>query len=296
MGIQKLCIGTAQFGMHYGRFNQHGQVSVEDVQKIFHLAEENGISFIDTAHAYGNSEEVIGKYAKKEAFQIISKTAIIANDTVTADDVVIVDKKIKQSYERLQVKRLYGLLVHHAQDLLKPGGERLYELLATYKQQNLVHKIGVSVYEAKEIEQIISKFPIDLVQVPVNIFDQRLVKNGMLTKLKQMGIEIHARSIFLQGLLLQDFRTLDPFFQPIINLANEYDAFLKIHGVTKIQAAYQFVKQLKEIDRIIIGIENYSQFQQVIHELSVELGSLDFRSFAINEEHIVNPSRWEKGD
>ena len=97
---------------------------------------------------------------------------------------------------------VYGLLAHHADDLLVPGGRRVFEEMQRLLEEGLVRKIGVSVYSGQQIDSILELYTPDIVQLPLNLFDQRLLESGHLEKLKRRGVEIHARSVFLQGLLL----------------------------------------------------------------------------------------------
>jgi aryl-alcohol dehydrogenase-like predicted oxidoreductase len=292
----KLGIGTAQFGLDYGISNPNGKTPPKEVARILDVAVRSGVCLLDTAPAYGTSEEVLGKTLPQESFfEIVTKTPIFSQSVLNRDRTKILEDTFYQSLERLNQSFLYGLLIHRAEDLLADGGEQLLEKMLELKEKKLVKKVGVSVYSSEQINRIISKYSPDLIQVPINIFDQRLLFDGTLRKLKNLEIEIHARSIFLQGLLLMLPEQLPPYFNSIEAHHKNYSDTLHQYGISPVQAAIAFVKGLDEVDRIIVGINHLNQFKEVIRAANtvknLEPGFFD--DFAISDESILNPSYWE---
>ena len=162
------------------------------------------------------------------------------------------------------------------------------------KKKSLVKKIGVSVYTAQQIDTIANKFPIDIIQLPINVFDQHLIKNNYLQKLKKLNIEIHARSIFLQGLLLMDQESLDPFFDCLRPIFQKYLKYLQENNLSQLQAAINFITNLKEIDKIIIGICTCKQLKEIIDCIkNIASNNLNFEEFSYNDKKITNPSCWK---
>jgi aryl-alcohol dehydrogenase-like predicted oxidoreductase len=293
----KLGIGTAQFGLDYGISNTSGQTSLKEVRSILKIATENGVDVLDTAYSYGDSESVIGKcLPEQNRFRIIIKTPSFKKSRYTAADGNTIKSAFYESLERLRLSSVAGLLIHHADDALAEGSEFLYEVMHELKSKGLVEKIGFSVYTKEQINQLLGLYDFELIQVPVNVLDQRLIKGDELKKLKDKGIEVHARSIFLQGLLLMDPDTIHPFFNEIRLLLQKYKRFLYLNGLSFVEGAIAFIKKIPEIDHIIVGVNNLKQLKDNIQSFNRTNNNLNidsFKEFYINEPKFINPSLWK---
>ncbi|MFH1753621.1 MAG: aldo/keto reductase, partial [Candidatus Omnitrophota bacterium] len=193
--IDRLCLGTAQFGMDYGIANKSGKASKAEIFSIMGNACENGIDTVDTANSYGDSETAIGEYIKKtnRDLRIISKTPHFGRSGRPD-----VRAAFRNTLERLQQERIYGYLVHSFDDI-KAHGKLMWDDMRSLKDEGLIDKIGVSLYRPEELNYIFDNdFHCDIVQVPYSIFDRRF--EDYFTILKDKGAAIYARSIFLQGL------------------------------------------------------------------------------------------------
>jgi aryl-alcohol dehydrogenase-like predicted oxidoreductase len=284
--MSKFVLGTAQFGLNYGVNNSNGQVELDEVKSILEFAKKNRIITIDTAPAYGNSEEVLGKTIFDD-FQIISKTTSITNG---------IDKVIDDFYhslKHLNRSSLDGLLVHNINELGIKNFNFLFEELNKLKQHGLVKKIGFSVYTPEQIDFVLENFDFDLIQLPLNIFDQRLIKDGKLKNLKNKGIEIHARSAFLQGLLLMDYDLIPSYFSPIIKKIDLFHELAKNMSLSRLELALGFVLSIQEIDKIVIGVNTTSQLNEIIKATKVNVNALDFKSISIDNADYINPSLWK---
>jgi aryl-alcohol dehydrogenase-like predicted oxidoreductase len=293
----KLGIGTAQFGLEYGISNQEGKTSLSEVKKIIEVAALNQARIIDTAPAYGESEEVLGKtLPPQHSFDIVTKTPKFSKDSITKKDAQLLEDTFYQSLGRLNQSSIYGLLVHHADDLLAKDGYLLLEKMIELKQEGLVKKIGVSIYTGGQIDRILDKYSIDFIQIPINVLDQRLLFSGHLHKMKKLKIEIHARSIFLQGLLLMPPDHLPSYFDSIRAHLKNYYEFILQQKISPLQAAISFVTGLSEIDVVIVGINNCQHLQEILLEAfknkSGGLVSQDLVYFALKDSSILNPSKW----
>ena len=293
----KLGIGTAQFGLDYGISNTSGKTSLKEVRSILKIAKENGVDVLDTAYSYGDSESVIGKcLPEQNRFRIIIKTPSFKKSRYTAADGNTIKSAFYESLERLRLSSVAGLLIHHAVDALAEGSEFLYEVMHELKGKGLVEKIGFSVYTKEQINQLLDLYDFELIQVPVNVLDQRLIKGDELKKLKDKGIEVHARSIFLQGLLLMDPDTIHPFFNEIRLLLQKYKRFLYLNGLSFVEGAIEFIKKIPEIDHIIVGVNNLKQLKANIQSFNRTNNNLNidsFKEFYINEPKFINPSSWK---
>ncbi|MDY7002246.1 MAG: aldo/keto reductase, partial [Thermodesulfobacteriota bacterium] len=195
--------------------------------------------------------------------------------------------------ERLKRDAVYGFLLHNADDLAAPGGRVLFKAARSLAGEGLVRKIGVSVYTREQIEATLSNYEVDLIQLPISIFDQRLLKSGTLAKLKDRGVEVHARSAFLQGLIFLDPSSLDPYFAPVKERLIEFRRAVERAGAGLVQAALAFLRGIPEIDRIIIGVNTASQLRANIEDYRKAEGlDMDFGAFAIQDERMVNPALW----
>lgn len=289
----KIGLGTAQFGLDYGISNHGGQTSATEVNRVLAAAKQNGISIIDTAALYGNSEEVLGRSLPQEhSFKLVTKTVRINAAYITADDAILLEQTFKYSLDRLCCNSVYGLMIHNADDLLARDGFILYDALLRLKTMGFVEKIGVSVYSAAQIDRILTKYTIDIVQLPLNVLDQRLLCSGHLSKLKNAGIEVHVRSAFLQGLLLMTPDKLAPYFDSVRQHLLRYFAFLHENSITPLEAAIGFVSGLEYVDAVICGVNNHLQLDEICSSYKTLPQSL-FSEFALSDPAILNPSNWD---
>ncbi|QJD87191.1 aldo/keto reductase [Cohnella herbarum] len=290
----KLGLGTVQFGMNYGVSNTGGQTSLEEAREILDLAEESGISVIDTAAVYGESEEVLGKLLRKRhSFRITTKfPALIPQDRCSFESNEVVSL-MTESLKRLGQRNVYGLLLHRADELLSPYGDEIMKGLQKCKRMGLAEKVGVSVYAEDRINELINSYPIDLIQVPVNLFDQRLVRNGFLNRCQSMGIEVQARSVFLQGLLCMEPYNLPAYFRPYVGRLQSFHRYISERGITPVEAALSFVDGLPEIDAFVCGVNRCDQLRQLVASMRNPAKGLDFSKFASTDSSLLNPSLWK---
>lgn len=287
----KIGLGTVQFGLDYGVSNKSGKTPPQEVRRIIETAAQNGIRVIDTAALYGTSEDSLGMALPTgHAFDIITKTIKFGKVTIGDDDATALEDGFTGSLSRLKASSVYGLLMHDADDLFKEGGAKLFAKMVSLKKAGLVKKIGASVYTASQIDRLLSRFSIDLVQLPINVLDQRLIRSGHLAKLRSAGVEVHSRSAFLQGLLLMDPDGLAPFFEPVKEHLRLYHGFLKQEQISPVHGAIGFVAGLDEIDTVVCGVETSDQLLDILKARPLSLPAFD--KFAISDERMLNPAKW----
>lgn len=290
----KVALGTVQFGVNYGISNKAGKTSLAKVGAILAAAKSYGVSVIDTASLYGDSEAVLGQsLPPASGFKIVTKTPQFAKQTLDGSDAQHLEDTLRSSLAKLGTASVYGLLIHRADDLLLPGGDLLVERLLRLKQTGLVSKVGVSVYSGRQIDQMLERFPMDLIQLPINVLDQRLLQSGHLKKLKNAGVEIHARSAFLQGLLLMELQEIPGYFDSVRGRLESYQRFIKDHGLTPLQAAMGFVSGIPEIDQVVCGVNDARQLREICEAAQAKVDFRAFADFAITDEAIVNPALWK---
>lgn len=167
--------------------------------------------------------------------------------------------------------------------------------MVTLRTEGKVSKIGVSVYSPVQTEEILKKFPIEIIQFPLNIYDQSFLQNGFLTKLKKLDIEIHIRSVFLQGMALMSYNELPSYFKSIRNHIKECQEMLRKLDVSLVEVALDFIKSVKEVDFAILGFNNASQLLETINSYhsKTKFTGIDYSKFAIFDDNITNPSKWK---
>lgn len=295
--MSKLALGTAQFGLDYGISNMEGKTGPSEINAILRFAQSNKIELIDTAHSYGESEAVIGEaLSASNKFRIITKTPVFNKQVITPKDAGKLRDIFFESLSKLGMSKLQSLLIHNPDDLFVPGGDILFSALDDLKQMGYIEQIGASVYTKEQIDNLLNKFSIDIIQLPVNLVDHHLIQSGHLKNLKKAGIEIHARSIFLQGMLLIDPDKLHSFFNPVKPVIRRYRDFLNKSGYTPVDGALGFAKCIDEIDYIIIGVNNLNQLKSNIdsfNKLYDESFLEGIMAFSISDPKYLNPTRWK---
>ncbi|MDC1541026.1 aldo/keto reductase [Candidatus Pelagibacter ubique] len=289
--MSKLALGTAQFGLTYGVANQKGKIEFSDVNKILKLAKNSNIDLIDTAISYGDSEKVIGDLGIKD-FKFVSKLPPLPKDCSDVNSWV--DKQVQSSLTRLGISSLYGLLVHRSENLLGNSGKKLINALNSIKLNGLVKKIGISIYDPSEYEQVMKFTRIDIVQAPLNIVDRRLVVSGLLTKLHSEEIEIHTRSAFLQGLLLIPSNKIPKSFNKWFKVWEKWSLELKKNNLSAAEVCLLYPLSLPEIDRVIVGVDNVNQLNEIIKISKSQQSKIDWSFMISNDQMLINPTNWHK--
>ena len=278
----KLALGTVQFGLDYGILNTTGQAPLEEVKKVLKLAKEHNIDTLDTAARYGNSEQVLGEVGVNN-YRIITKTTPLKNG---------VDRVIKgfyQSLDNLNIGQVDGLLIHNIDDVKDKRFGDLFHKLNELKEEGLINKIGFSTYTPDQVDFLLENFDFDLIQVPFNVFDTRLIEGGQLQALKKKNIEIHARSIFLQGVLL-DFDNLSSYFSKWKKQFDKYQSTVEKSGLSLLEYALNFTLNVQEIDKILVGVNSTDQLKEIV-QAKKKQSSLS--AFPIDDIALLNPGLWK---
>lgn len=286
----KLALGTVQFGLSYGVANTSGQVSGEVAAAVLQRAQQADIDTLDTAIAYGDSESVLGRLDVK-AWKTVTKLPAVPDGC--SDVTQWVKAQAQGSLTRMGLNSLHGLLLHRPDQLLDGKGAELYAALQSLKYEGLVSKIGVSVYGPQELDALHGQYTFDLVQAPLSILDRSLLDSGWAQRLKDNGVEVHTRSAFLQGLLLMSKENRLAKFERWADIWTEWDRWLTETGLTPLQACLQFTNTLDCIDRVVVGVDNLAQLDQIIEAAEGALRSLpQFKS--LQDERLISPATWNQ--
>ena len=299
--LGKLALGTVQFGMPYGITNTSGQPVLGEVSDILTRAAQVGLSLLDTAHAYGEAESVLGDLLPSDnPLRIVTKTRPIGRPQIGAAEVEAVADGFALSLSRLCRPNVYGLMVHYAEDLLAPGGEQLWAVMDEARQAGKVERIGVSVYTPEQARQLLERFPLGLVQLPYNIYDTRFDEGGLLDELAAAGVEVHVRSVFLQGLLLSPTTALPQHFAPVRDHHQRFTQWLAQAGLDPLAACLAPALAHPAIRAVVVGCQSLEQFDE-IHQAALRASQVGAetvaelaKTFALNDESFVNPAKWPK--
>ena len=284
----RIALGTVQFGMPYGITNDGGQVAQSEAARMIHRLSECGVDTIDTAIGYGESEAILGAIGVN-GFKVISKLPKLPREIADVDDWL--RREVSSSLRRLKIDSLYGLLLHHPEDLLGAQGNVLANSIKKLKIDGLIMNSGISIYSANNLEAYLKVVEVDIVQAPFNLIDRRLADSGWLAELKLRGVMIHVRSVFLQGLLLMSQSSLPSKFNPWKSTFDQWYDWLDAQGFTALEACIAFPFLFQEIDRVVIGANSLEQLNEVFRMSSKPLKIMP-PSISCEDEDLINPACW----
>lgn len=286
----RLALGTVQFGLDYGVANVGGRISLEEAARIVHRARQFGMDTLDTAAAYGDSEQMLGQIGV-QGWRVVSKVPPMPDGV--SDGRRWVERHVHQSLARLKVTRLDGLLLHNATDLFKRQGRGVVMGLQDMREQGLVGQIGYSIYSPQDVPALLDVLRPDLVQGPFSVLDQRLTQSGCLSRLVDAGVEVHVRSIFLQGLLLMARERRPAFFNRWRELWQRWDALVEAHGSHALAVCLGFVRAQPGISRIVLGVDGLPHLEQLLAVWQAAESVHGAQDLASDDPELVEPFRWK---
>jgi aryl-alcohol dehydrogenase-like predicted oxidoreductase len=293
MLADRLVLGTVQFGLAYGVSHKDGAVPADEAGRILDLAWRSGARTLDTAAAYGESEQVIGSLAVSAGFGVITKTLPIRAAALDEADIAAIEEGFRASLEKLRRRSVDALLIHNVQNLQGPLGAALWSRLERFRAEGAAARIGISVYDVSEAEQALERFPIEIVQLPLNVFDQKAVRSGGLERLAARGVIIHARSVFLQGLLLMDPSDLPANLSQAATVIERWRADCAREGVTPVAAALGFVLAQPTVTKLVVGVHSREHLSAYLAALGQRV-ALPWASFACDDPAVIDPRAWSR--
>lgn len=286
--LDRISLGTVQFGLPYGVANTDGPVASEEAHEILSSAHLHGIRKLDTAALYGPSESVIGSFGKND-WTIATKLASLPNACPSV--AIWVEAELKASLARLHVASIDTVLLHRPDDLLGSSGKELYDALDACRENGLCNCVGISLYSANEIEQYLERYQLDVVQLPFNILDRGLVTSGLARDLSAAGIQLQVRSIFLQGLLLMGVDEQVRRFPQAEPLWRAFRGWCSANEVSAHEACVRFALGQADFDAIIVGVDSTKQLEALL--ALAEAGPLDVPDgLSTTDRDIIDPRRW----
>ena len=281
MQIKDLIIGTANFSSKYGYKKK--TFSSFELREIFKILKKNKINSFDTAQSYGFSEKILGNKIKKKNIYTKFNIHNFGNEEFNTQTINLINK----SFKNLKKKKIEGIMIHNSDFFIKNKNAhvKIIKLLKKYKKEKKIRKIGFSIYSPNELVKIVKLFKPDFFQIPVNILDQRFLKNKIINTIYKKKIEIHARSIFLQGRILRS----NQFRSSIVNKKIvEFHKWCNQNRVSRIGACINFIKKYKFINKIVVGIDNKSQLKKIINVMNENQYDVP-KKFKLNNYNLIDP-------
>lgn len=284
MDKERIIVGTANFGVRYG-LNKI-RLQYKEVNQISQILNKNKIHVYDTAQSYGKSEKIIGKLKVKK--KVYTKLVIKKTNNQRLEK--IIDKLIKASLKNLNTSQIEGIYIHNVQYFLENKEIQLKTIkkLNEYKKKKIIKKIGFSLYTLEELNGVLKIFIPDMIQIPVNVLDQRFLKKNIIKKIKKNKIEINARSIFLRGNLLNNNELKS---DKVYKKVREFEKWCKFKDVDKVSACVNFVRKHKFINNIILGIDNKIQLEKILNIFNSALFIVP-NKFQINNFKLIDLRRF----
>jgi aryl-alcohol dehydrogenase-like predicted oxidoreductase len=287
----QIALGTANFGLQYGVKNQR-QLSAKEVERILRTCRASGVTTVDTAIGYGESQRVLGEMGCRD-FDCITK---LPGLPAQLDDILgWVRSQVAQALLDLRQDRLYGLLLHRPSELLGPRGAELRGALRQAQKEFEIQRIGISVYQPQELLDFWKVLQYDLVQLPCNVFDQRFAADTTLAHLKANNIEVHARSVFLQGLLLMETSSRPAYFNPWTNVFASWQNLVSSSEKSPLELCLAFANEQGFVNKWVIGVDSNAQLLQILNAGESVEGhktSCDWSAFKDLPLELISPAQW----
>ena len=279
---KKLVLGSVNFTQKYGVNPK--QIKLSEIKKIFSLAKKKNVMIIDTAESYITKSNIFKNLNKK--FQLITK--IIPSSKWTS--LSYCEERIKNHIKKYNNLKIKTLLFHDTKILFTKNGPKIFNNLEILKKKKFFSQIGISIYNIKELDYIIPKYDIKVVQCPYNLLDKRVINSGWYSKLKKRKIEIHVRSIFLKGLLVNEKIYKKLYFRRWNKQFSEWFKFLKKSNISAIDYCLSDLLTY-DFDKIIIGINNCDHLIKIFNFKLIKSKSKIFNN-KVNSIKLVDPRKW----
>jgi aryl-alcohol dehydrogenase-like predicted oxidoreductase len=284
--MNRIVLGGAQLGLPYGILNGGETLSREEVARILDTAVDHGIDSIDTAIAYGHSESIIGEISQNR-FKIISKLPPLPVDISNVSEWVY--SQVQGSLSRLKCTSLDALLLHRPQDLTGAQGVELYAAIESLMAEKMIHRFGVSIYSPDDLEGIIDTFEIHVVQAPLNVFDRRIL--GVTDQLSALNIEVHVRSVFLQGVLIASPQDRPHRFEPWSEHFALFDEWVRSSGLSAMACCMGFALQQPGIAKLVIGTTSAESLDEIMNSIPNSVFEVPTH-LQSSVEQLIDPRFW----
>jgi len=294
--MSRLVLGTAQLGMPYGIANKSGKPDFSSALSIVQAAWENGITEFDTAQAYGDSEQILGRIFAELGVVQKARVTTKLKSVQTVGEKTPLHQSVEESLERLKVSKLECLLLHR-EDILDMLDDGLKESLLTLVQRGYVRHLGVSVYSPDRAMQALGYDLFDVIQIPANVLDRRFQRAGVFEIAEERGRRIYIRSAFLQGLVLMNGKDVPEKMASVEPVLAKLDRLSLQYRLSRQAIALLYLRDRFAHAKVIFGAEVPEQVLQNTRCWQLEapagfLLELD-DAFPELDENILNPAKWD---
>lgn len=283
----KLVLGASSWGNDYGISNEHG-IGSQEISQILRAAHEAGIVRIDTSPDYGDSEKLIGLHLASD-FGVYSKVSPESWSKGFEQATLV----IQESLQRLRIKKLEGVMFHSSSSIFEYPEESV-RFMKHVVDFGLAREWGVSVYDIDEVERLLSICKPDFIQLPSSIVDRRFADSGIISQLFAESIDVHTRSIFLQGLILQEPAKLSRKFKRLSIWADEFENFSTESGLSKYHLSLLYNLTNPKVSKVLVGVNSLAHFGQALEALDKPLRLPDFDLLPpLDDIEVIDPRRWQ---
>lgn len=283
----QLGLGSAQFGGDYGISNTRGRVGEDEVRQVLQLAADTRVLTIDASHHDGDVERILGRnWPFPSPFKPQVRTLRLDHGLDW------LESRLRRSIDHMGLVRAHAALVDSAEDLTGPQGDELWSRLEKLKASGLISRIGISATHADQPLLLARRFKPDIMQVPASILDQRLVRNGDIAALAELGIEVQVRSVFLQGLLFLPRENLPPNLTAVGPHLSRVRRIMAECGADPLHAALSFALNLKGVSTVIVGVTSAAELRAIVAASERKPPRLGYDAMALNDEVALDPKLW----
>ncbi|MBE7009950.1 MAG: aldo/keto reductase [Ruminococcaceae bacterium] len=282
--LSQMSLGTVQLGMNYGIANDQGQPDTAQSTAMLNCALKNGITSLDTARGYGTSEDVLGNFFKEnpqENMPFITSKLRVENPYASAKEIEAeMYTSVETSLKKLGINKLDCLLLHRGPGYtLADYGDAVRNTFARLIKDGYTDMVGASVYDPEEVDEMLLHDIYTATQVPMSLFDQKLITGGYTDRLKEKNIVVFVRSVFLQGVFFLDpDKMTDPL---LVEYAKPY--ILKLRefcdrtGMSVAEFAISFMRDVPGVTSLVLGADTEEQVLQNIAYMNAPTLSADMR-------------------
>ena len=282
MRKSKVILGVTQFGLNYGILNQHNSNKKKKLRQILNFSKKKGINSIYSSKYYGNANKFLATenldyfklYIKFKSQDLLKKNFL--------EDFEKMKKKLKKNNLILMLDRF--------ENLKKRERLKIYNILLDLKKDKKINRFGYSIYSFKNLKKICHEFKPNILQCPYNVIDRRLEEKKLLQFLKINKIEIHVRSIFLQGLLILHYSKHPRKFLNWKKIFKKFDDQIQHYKISNLDWCLNFIEKNKYINKILLGIDNIDQLREICSFKNN--GKIKFPKMYVKDEKLINPSKW----
>ncbi len=282
MRKSKVILGVTQFGLNYGILNQHNLNKKKKLKQILNFSKKKGINSIYSSKYYGNANKFLATenlnyfklYIKFKSQDLLKKNFL--------EDFEKMKKKLKKNNLILMLDRF--------ENLKKRERLKIYNILLDLKKDKKINKFGYSIYSFKNLKKICHEFKPNILQCPYNVIDRRLEEKKLLQFLKINKIEIHVRSIFLQGLLILHYSKHPRKFLNWKKIFKKFDDQIQHYKISNLDWCLNFIEKNKYINKILLGVDNIDQLREICSFKNN--GKIKFPKMYVKDEKLINPSKW----